>query len=66
MNRLDDHRHELLAEWTKMSLTWETVRSRWRDQARRDFEKQFWDPLENQTRAYLEALEALCEKSRDV
>lgn len=66
MSRLNDHRQELLAQWQQMSQTWDNARTKWRDQARTDFERQYWEPMEKQTLDYLKALESLCEGSRDL
>jgi hypothetical protein len=40
-------------------LTWEETQSVWKDSVSREFEAEFWVPLENQVRAVLHAMDQL-------
>ena len=60
MNRLNDQYQELQAQWRQVSNLWTEARTKWRDQIRADFERQHWQPLENQIKPYFKALEDLC------
>jgi hypothetical protein len=40
-------------------LAWELAREGWNDPVSRDFEAQQWEPLENQVRAVLSAMDRL-------
>ncbi len=61
MSRLNDHRSDLLAEWQRLSETWDDVRAKWRDQVKNEFEQQYWNEIEQQTKSYLEALASVSE-----
>ena len=50
---------DLGQELHTVCLAWEEVREAWRDAVAREFEEERWAPLENQTRAVLQAMDRL-------
>lgn len=59
MGSLNSTQAELQAGWQRLAQRWEETKAVWNDPVRRRFEKEYWIPLENQTRTTLKEMERL-------
>lgn len=61
MGSLNTARDELLEAWQRLSRTREHVRGVWNDPVYRQFEREFWQPLETQMPPTFKELERLAQ-----
>lgn len=61
MKRLEDLHHRLNADKISVKTQWLTTRMAWRDPVGDRFEREFWQPLEDQVSRYLDALKELSD-----
>ena len=59
MTPFDQTIRQLQAEFVSVKTQWVATRQMWRDSVGDRFERECWDPVEKETRAYMEALERL-------
>ena len=52
-------RSQLANAFKLLKQEWESTNAVWRDQVRKDFEKAYWDPLEQRLAAVLTAMDRL-------
>ncbi len=48
-------------EWGRLDQEWQRVLPQWQDEVQRGFERDYWRPLETETRSYLGDLQQLSE-----
>ncbi len=59
MTNLNATRAELQEAWQRLNLRWQETCSLWDDPVRRQFEREFWQPLESQAPATAQEMERL-------
>ena len=56
MSRLEELHHHLNIDLISLKTQWLATRQAWRDPVGDRFEREFWQPLEDQASRYLNAL----------
>ncbi len=59
MSRLEELHHHLNVDLISLKTQWFATRQAWRDPVGDRFEREFWQPLEEQASRYLNALKEL-------
>lgn len=59
MSRLEELHHHLNVDLISLKTQWLATRQAWRDPVGDRFEREFWQPLEEQASRYLNALKEL-------
>ncbi len=61
MSNLNTTRAELHESWQRVRQRWQGTTALWNDSVHRQFEREFWQPLEDQVPATLKEMERLTE-----